>query len=459
MGREDVVIPPDQLLVLMTVDIGASSADEIRYAVPCPASCTRLRPFFSPVLHSVVCAHSIHEGDDPEDLAREFVARNGLDPDNVIGEGPYGPVTLLPTLIDHVRENKETAHQRMVKAMQEGTAPADVATAGGAPAAPADAGDVYDDVDGDRGSAVASDFGEDEDIDFSSDGLPIDDDDDGPAKGSRSGSAGVRRPGSNSRGRPAQAAAAPVAAPAGGLADTSFDFGALDSDDSDDDAVHASAPAPAPAPASASASASAPAPSAIPASAAAPAAEPRRMTAAELDDDMFAYLHDGDQGAGSHDSENGADDDGEFDPDARGDGGGAHHDDVNDGYGASAMLHDDHDEDLRPASPTSTVSSRYMMGTADDKEREYEALRRSFVSGMGARGGRARGQRPRAKPRAKTRVPRRSRVNVPRVANIRHRTSTPTLYEEPEPERKLRSPTADEAPVFNRLYHVRCVVV
>lgn len=85
-------IPPDQLLVIMTVDIGGGRMSEIK----------------------------IHAADDPTELAASFVEAHGLDPSAVIGEGPDGPVTLLPMLIDHIQHNKHAAYERVVAAFAAG---------------------------------------------------------------------------------------------------------------------------------------------------------------------------------------------------------------------------------------------------------------------------------------------------------------------------------------------------
>lgn len=85
----DGLLPPEQLLVIMTVDIGNGEFGEIQ----------------------------VRQGDSPRALGEAFVAANGLDPSAVIAEGATGPITLLHTLVEHIRMNKRAAYERVLAAL------------------------------------------------------------------------------------------------------------------------------------------------------------------------------------------------------------------------------------------------------------------------------------------------------------------------------------------------------
>jgi hypothetical protein len=112
-------------------------------------------------------------------------------------------------------------------------------------------------------------------------------------------------------------------------------------------------------------------------------------------------------------------------------------------------------------SSAASLSSRRIAGTEHEREQQYEALRqqhsqrgktvarrggpgsdggRGTPSSMGRRGGR------RARRRGGKMSP------LPRVATLRS-SPEPAL----EPPARMRTPTADEAEIFNRLYEVRLV--
>jgi hypothetical protein len=123
---------------------------------------------------------------------------------------------------------------------------------------------------------------------------------------------------------------------------------------------------------------------------------------------------------------------------------------------------------------SASSSTRRLMGTDEERELQYMALKSQFiqagksVSGSGrkpAPSGRARPSiKPSAPPPASTRPPSpRKEPPLPRVASLKARTVSPPPALSVS-NRPKRTPTAAETPLFNRLYHVRslrspCVVV
>lgn len=89
---EAPLVADDQLLVIMTVDIGNGKS----------------------------CAIHVRQGDDPVELANRFVEEQELDPNAVIAEVDGAPVVLLSMLIDHIRHNKQAAYERVCASIQHG---------------------------------------------------------------------------------------------------------------------------------------------------------------------------------------------------------------------------------------------------------------------------------------------------------------------------------------------------